>query len=127
MEKTFKYILVTAGAIEGFLFGSTTNINKSLLALVIIMGFNIVTAMLQKNTNSKDILYIVKLCVINLIFISFTHFIQLYMGLDIEVVTISAFIMAEGYSVVENFIKLGVPVPDKIKEIFVTGGAVNGK
>lgn len=124
---TPKRIIYFLGGLEGFIFGTGLEVRKYLLWLIIIMVFNIATLIFMAGKNHIDIRDYAIRSVVNLMFISFCHFLDIESGSNIQSIAIGAFIISEGYKVIENFVSLGVPVPEQIKNIFMSGGNNNGK
>lgn len=124
MEFNFKGVLSIFGAIAYVLFGNDSQVINALTWYVYLMGIDVITgfikANMQGNGSSRVFRQGLLKKIINLIFISFCYHVDVNMKLpfSLAILSIGAFSAGEGYSVIENFIVLGVPVPDKIKNLF---------
>ena len=115
------------------MFGNDAITLNALCFLLYIMFFDILTGFIKGNLMHvgksetffkgilKKILYF--LCISFVI-----HVVTFYnLNSNISLGCISIFIMGEGYSVIENFIEMGVPVPEQIKKYFAVSNEVGNK
>ena len=122
-EEIFMEILITAKHIIMFLFGSE---NRNILyALITLVVFDYITgvcvaihdqklssAIGAKGISKKVMIFIL----ISMSYIADNYFLQA--GNTLETVTILFYCANEAISIIENAAKIGIPVPEKLKNLF---------
>lgn len=110
-------------SICGFLFGGADGL---LIALVIFMVIDYLTGLLygicSKTLSSKKGLlgFLKKFCIF--LVVAVAHTLDLYILNDSEILrnaTIGFYIANDGISILENVAKLGIPLPQKLKDVLI--------
>lgn len=123
MDKPVQFISATLGAFIGFLFGEITGMFTALIAVVIIDYITGIIKAIVNHELSSEIGFkgIAKKVMIFCI-VSLAHLLDQYV-LGRGAVCMSAatlfYISNEGVSILENAIEIGVPFPQKIKDILL--------
>ena len=109
------------GAVLGFLFGKLTGLFYALLAMMVmdyITGL-IVAGINRKISSEIGFKGLAKKLLI-LVFVAVGHIVDVYVlgGSSVVMSAVMLFYIAnEGISIIENAAALGLPVPDKLREI----------
>jgi toxin secretion/phage lysis holin len=119
MEIYFKSILAGGGAVASFLFGGWTMAIQALVVFVVIdflTGFfaSAKSGSLSSRIGSRGIMKKVMIFLI----VSLSHMVDQMLG-DAHVIrdaTITFYLANEGLSILENSEKMGLPVPDVVKQ-----------
>lgn len=110
-------------SICGFLFGGADGL---LIALVIFMIIDYLTGLIygiySKTVSSKRGLlgFLKKFCIF--LIVAVAHTLDLYILNDSEILrnaTIGFYIANDGISILENMAKLGIPLPQKLKDVLI--------
>ena len=117
----FDAVTATVGAVIGFLFGE---VNGLFWALVAFMSLDYVTGVIiavinKKLSSAVGFRGLAKKFLI-LIFVAIGHIIDTYVigGTPVVMSAVMLFYIAnEGISIIENAAALGLPVPQKLKDI----------
>lgn len=120
MKGFFNTVLAAAGAVCGFLFGE---LNGMLIALIAISMMDYVTGViaaavsrsLSSAVGFKGICK--KLMLFTLVAVANIIDMQVIGGSALRTAVIFVFIANEGLSIVENSAEMGVPIPQKLKDV----------
>lgn len=120
MKGFFNTVLAAAGAVCGFLFGE---LNGMLIALIAISVMDYVTGVIAAAV-SKSLSSAVgfkgickKLMLFTLVAVANIIDMQVIGGSALRTAVIFVFIANEGLSIVENSAEMGVPIPQKLKDV----------
>lgn len=116
----FNGVLAAAGAVCGFLFGE---LNGILIALITISVMDYVTGVaaaavsrtLSSSAGFRGICK--KLMLFTLVAVANIIDTQVMVGSELRTAVIFVFIANEGLSIVENSAEMGVPIPQKLKDM----------
>ena len=119
--KTFRAVLVGIGGTLGMLIGGLDGL---LIALLVFMTIDIITgvsrAVVEKTLSSRIMfLGLLRKCIIFLLVIV-GHVVDAYVigtGDAVRTMIIIFYIANDGLSILENSVALGLPVPEKLREI----------
>lgn len=121
LNHIFDAIAATVGAIIGFLFGE---VNGLFWALVAFMSLDyisgVIIAVINKKLSSAVGFRGLAKKFLILIFVAIGHIIDTYVigGTPVVMSAVMLFYLAnEGISIIENAAALGLPVPQKLKDI----------
>lgn len=112
-------------ALATYLFGSLDNL---LLALIAMIGLDfatgIIKAVVLKEVNSKKMFAGGAQKVGVFLIVAVANLIDGVLALDgvLRAITISYFIANEGISMIENWALMGLPIPDKLREVLAQLG-----
>ena len=114
-------VAATAGAVFGFLYGEVTGLFWALIALMALDYITgvVIAIIAKKLSSSVGFKGLAKKLTI-LVFIAMGHIIDTYIlgGTPALMSAVMLFYFAnEGISIVENAVRLGLPVPEKLKDI----------
>ncbi len=124
MEKIFNWISVTFGAIGGLLVSFLGGLDKLLYALLILMVLDYITGILKAIYNKKlsskiGFKGIIKK-VLTVIIVGVSVLLEHSFGIPaIREIVIMFFAINEAISLSENAIQMGLPLPDKFKEVLL--------
>ena len=111
----------TIGAVLGFMYGEVTGLFWALVAFMVLDYISGILAAISVRKLSSKVRFkgIVKKLLI-LVFVSVGHITDTYVlgGVPVAMTAVILFYIAnEGISIVENATELGLPVPQKIKNV----------
>lgn len=111
----------TIGAVLGFMYGEVTGLFWALVAFMVLdyIGGILAAISVRKLSSKVGFKGIVKKLLI-LVFVSVGHITDTYVlgGVPVAMTAVILFYIAnEGISIVENATELGLPVPQKIKNV----------
>lgn len=119
---TIQYIIASLGAVLGYLLG---DLDGFLIALIVFVVADYVTgvvsAFVQKKISSKTgfIGILKKMCIFIVVAIANVLDVNLLEHAILRTAVIFFYISNEGISLIENLSIIGVPVPEKIKDVLV--------
>lgn len=111
----------TIGAVLGFMYGEVTGLFWALVAFMVLDYISgILAAISVKKLSSKVGFKGIAKKLLILVFVSVGHITDTYVlgGVPVAMTAVILFYIAnEGISIVENATELGIPVPQKIKNV----------
>lgn len=111
----------TIGAVLGFMYGEVTGLFWALVAFMVLDYISgILAAISVKKLSSKAGFKGIAKKLLILVFVSVGHITDTYVlgGVPVAMTAVILFYIAnEGISIVENATELGLPVPQKIKNV----------
>lgn len=111
----------TIGAVLGFMYGEVTGLFWALVAFMVLDYISgILAAISVKKLSSKVGFKGIAKKLLILVFVSVGHITDTYVlgGIPVAMTAVILFYIAnEGISIVENATELGLPVPQKIKNV----------
>lgn len=114
-------VAATAGAVFGFLYGEVTGLFWALIALMALdYVTGVIIAIISKKLSSAVGFKGLAKKLTILVFIAMGHIIDTYIlgGTPALMSAVMLFYFAnEGISIIENAVRLGLPVPEKLKDI----------
>ena len=119
---TIQYIIASLGAVLGYLLGDLDGFIIALIVFVVadyVTG--VVSAVVQKKISSRIgfIGILKKMCIFIVVAIANVIDINLLEHAILRTAVIFFYISNEGISLIENLSIIGVPVPEKIKDVLV--------
>lgn len=124
MDKIFNWISIVGGTIGGILFSFLGGLDKLLIALLILMVCDYITGVLKAIYNkqlSSEIGFkgIIKKILI-IIIVGVAVIVENNFGVPaIREIVIMFFAINEAISLLENASQMGLPIPDKLKEVLL--------
>jgi toxin secretion/phage lysis holin len=125
VDKMFNGTSIVFGTIGGSVIGLLGGWDKALYALVIVVILDYITGMLKAIFNkqlSSEIGYkgIIKKILIFVVVV-LANILQVNMGIEIPLreIVITFFACNEGLSILENSSQMGLPIPQKIKDVLL--------
>lgn len=113
-------IISALGAIFYFCFGEVTGVFWVLIVFMVVDYITgVIIAIIKKKLSSSVGFKGLAKKLLILVFISLAHLLDTYV-LDsaiLQNIVVFFYISNEGISIIENAVKLGVPVPDKLREV----------
>jgi len=122
MQANIMYKMFLGGLItvSGYLLGARDGMITALMAMMIIDFISgVITAIVSGELDSK-VMYmggVKKIGVISVVAVGNILDVVLGLGGTLRTLTISYFIANEGISLLENWGKMGLPVPEKLKAV----------
>lgn len=120
MKSIFNVALAAAGAVCGFLFGELDGLLIALIAISVLDYVAGVTAAAVSRTLSSSAGFrgiCKKLMLFTLVAVANIIDIQVIGGSALRTAVIFVFIANEGLSIIENSAEMGVPIPQKLKDV----------
>ena len=124
MEKLFNWLSIIVGAVGGAIVSLLGGLDKLIIALLILMVLDYLTGVVKGVCNKKlssEIGFkgLLKKVLI-LIIVAVAVIAEQYLGVPaIREIVIMFFAVNEGISILENASQLGLPIPDKLKEVLL--------
>lgn len=124
MDKIFNWISVIGGTIGGLLVSFLGGLDKLIIALLILMTLDYITGVLKAIYNkelSSEIGFkgIIKKMLI-IIIVGVAVIVENNFGVPaIREIVIMFFAINEAISLLENASQMGLPIPDKLKEVLL--------
>jgi len=124
MEKLFNWISVVGGTIGGLLVTFFGGLDKIMIALIILIVLDYITGLLKaiynKNLSSEIGFKGIIRKVLILIVVGVSVLIQNSFGIPaIREIVIMFFAINEAISLLENASQMGLPIPEKLKEVLL--------
>ena len=120
---TIQIIFVAIGAYIGWFLGGFDGLLYALVAFVVLDYITgLMVAVLEKKLSSSIGFKGIFKKVLIFIFIGIGHIIDFYIlqnGSAVRTAVIFFYLSNEGLSIVENAAKIGLPVPESLKKVFI--------
>lgn len=134
MKNYFEQLFGGVLALFGFMFGNEPNAIRLVTAFLIFVVFDFVTGFMKakakKDINSFTFETGFMKKILMIICISFCFFIDKYqllnVGINLECATATFFIFGEIISILENFIELGIKLPQPLINVLTKAQQENG-
>ena len=120
MKSLFNTFLAAAGAVCGFLFGELNGVLIALIAISVLDYITGVTAAAVNKKLSSSVGFkgiCKKLMLFTIVALANIMDTQVIGGSALRTAVIFVFIANEGLSIIENTAELGVPIPQKLKDV----------
>ena len=120
---TIQIIFVAIGAYIGWFLGGFDGLLYALVAFVVLDYITgLMVAVLEKKLSSSIGFKGIFKKVLIFIFVGIGHIIDFYIlqnGSAVRTAVIFLYLSNEGLSIVENAAKIGLPVPESLKKVFI--------
>ena len=118
-ENIVSFASAVAGGVVSLLYGDVTVIMKILLCMIVIdFVSGVMKAIVEKKLNSEVCSKGIVKKIFILLLVAVGHMVDLAVNSNIVMTAVCFFYIAnEGMSIVENAGRMGLPVPEKIKEV----------
>lgn len=120
---TIQIIFATIGAYIGWFLGGFDSLLYALVAFVVLDYITgLMVAVLEKKLSSSIGFKGIFKKVLIFIFVGIGHIIDFYIlqnGSAVRTAVIFFYLSNEGLSIVENAAKIGLPVPESLKKVFI--------
>lgn len=124
MEKLFNWLSIVGGAIGGFIVSLLGGLDKLIIALLILMILDYITGLIKAIYNKqlssgigfKGLLKKVLILVV----VAVAVIAEQHLGVPaVREIVIMFFAVNEAISILENAAQMGLPIPEKLKEVLL--------